>query len=568
MQPNFLAICSYFSPLFYNTTYIGFGSAVLLTSHIESAATSLHFQKTLIENYDYDFKEAQADDLSVPSQEEVENFFQSLAHNNISFDKYQIMEALQFFFQALGTADKTIIQIASEAMADNINDPNPIIKESDFMDDGKKSDIYGILKMMRNISYESAKRSANHRYLLKKEQLEALSVQKLESIYTTFKNSENIKDKGDSECVDKFWDFLKSASKSQLKKYGIDSDSHIFHHREEYAYQISDNSFNANNEYVSKFIRFITKTMSDETVVIEDKKCNLDYYIIEVVKNSKESIWKFLNENRINYAEIKKILIEIDDHLMSASKLAVRVNNFIYGSELAPYPKFLAREIIVKNDYVYLERLSIEHPHGIKGVYAKDQEEIFITAYKKDKTERNNWKWIKLLSRTGFEFSDDQKKALLRDIIGSNDSSLLHVMVENRKLNLFEYQKDRGITFYHSLLIDGSDELLEYVHSNYIIEEPLLKVKFIPNYQLNDQGTYVCPYWSPHENNFKLELKNFDLPGMKIRKNWDFLMIAAAAGRVKIARALMDRSIDTSGYERIKDHLKDQSVIASIVRRK
>jgi hypothetical protein len=566
MQPNFLAICSYFAPLFYNTTHIGFGSAILLTSHIESAATSLHFQKTLMENYD--FKEAQADDLSVPSQEEVENFFQSLAHNNISFDKYQIMEALQFFFQALGTADKTIIQIASEAMADNINDPNAIIKEPKFMDDGKKSDIYGLLKMMRNISYESAKRSANHHYVLKKEQLEALSVQKLESIYATYKNSENIKDQGDLEGVTKFWNFLKAASKLQLKKYGIDSDNHIFHHREEYASTVSDKSFDANNEYVAKFIRFITKTMRDETVVIEEKKCNLDYYIVEVVKDSKELISNFLNENTINYAEIEKILILIDEHLMSASKLAVRVNNFIYGSELAPYPKFLARQIIVKDDYGYLERLSIEHRHGIKGVYAMDQEEIFIIAYKKDKTERNNWKWIKLLTRTGFEFSDDQKKALLRDIIESNDSSLLHVMVENRKLNLFEYQKDRGITFYHSLLIDGSEDLLEHVYSNYIIEEPLLKVKFIPNYQLNDQETNVCSYWSPHENNFKLELKNFDLPGMKIRKNWDFLMIAAAAGRVKIVRALIDRSIDTSGYERIKDHLKDQSVIASIVSRK
>lgn len=565
MQPTFAAICCYFAPLILTSFHLGFGSTVLLTSHIESAATSLHFQRTLLQNYDKEV-DVVDEELSVPTDEDVKSFYESLTLKSIEYNKYQVNEALQFFFKALGTADKSIIEIASESFAGDVNDPNAILKQSAFMDNGKKSDNYGLLKMMRNVAYESATKSLNYRYVLKKDQLESLSEQKLKSIYDQFKSKEMLSDTKDVEAL---FNFLKSASKSQLRKYKIDANSHIFYHRDEYASNVSDEQFNLSIPLVEKFLRFVIETITKETVLIENNKSELDKYIIEVVKDSKASISNYLNETPINYKKINEILTQIDGHFMSAAQSSKRIQNFVYGSETAPYPKFLVREIIVKNYPAYLAELSAAHADGIKGVYAADQEEIFLAAYQKDINDPNksNWNWIKLLIRTGFEFSEDQKKALFRDIIKSNDTVLLQLMIDNRKLNLFDYQKDRGITFYHSILIDGDEELLEHVHSVYIIEEPHLKVKFIPNYTESSSDS-SCSYWSPHENNFKLELRNFDLPGMKIRKGWDFLIIAAAAGRVKIVRALMDKSIDTSGYERIKEHLKDQSVISSIVSRR
>ena len=69
MHINFLALCSYFGPLILNTLHIGFGSSLLLISHIESVVKSLHFKNTLMENYD--FKEIVEEELSVPSNEEM-----------------------------------------------------------------------------------------------------------------------------------------------------------------------------------------------------------------------------------------------------------------------------------------------------------------------------------------------------------------------------------------------------------------------------------------------------------------------------------------------------------------
>lgn len=551
MHPNFLTICSYFSPIIFSAAKIGFGATVLIVSQIESAAYLMQFEKTLIENFP-DAKDEAI--LEAPSAGDVRVFFEEMMLRNISCNKLSVLESIYFYHQTFGVRNDSVDEIAAVALIDDHN-PDEIYKNSAFLDNGKKSDRFGLLRLMRNIFYDSAKRSVNQQHFLDKGQLQNLSNEKLELMIGEFESAESV---STGENYNKFLIFLRGASKNELKRLGIDGDFHIFHHRDEYASTTSELNINLEDNSVQRFLRYLKKTIDDETIKIEEKKSELDKLIIEVIPNTKLIVETALSAESINREPINNILIEIDKHYSSAKMASIRVNEFIFGSELAAYPNFLVREIIKKNDYDYLIELTRNHSDGIKGVYATDREEIFLSAYQQQQNEWK-WKWIKLMIRTGFEFSEDQKKALFRDIIESNDIELLDLMIQNKTLNLFEYQKDRGITFYHLLLIDASESLLDHVYSNYIIEEPELKVKFIPNYSQNDIKTYS--YWSPEENNFKLELPNFTVSGMKIRKNWDFLMISAAAGRTKIFRSLIEKGVDTSGYDKIKKYLKDQILL-------
>lgn len=543
------AILKYFSPIIFAASKIGPESTALIASQIETAANLIHLEKTLKRNFGF------RDDSSLdpPSETDIKEFFERLVCKRIGCNKRQILESLYFYHQIAGTRGLSVEQIAAEALDDDTS-PVAIYKNPSLLDDGRKSDRFGLLRMMNNTFHDSLKRSTNQIHLFNKEQLELLSVDKLNSIVDSFKSSEEFAADYDPD-FDNFLKFLHKSSKYQLRKLGIDSDNFIFQHREEFASEVFETSFNRSSALLSKFVEYLNEKMSIE-MIENEVKASRD--LVEIAKDYNELMFTFLNIIPIDYGRINEILNEIDENVNSAAKSVIRINGFKHGSELGPYPKYLVREIILKDEYAYLEELASRNSDGIRGVYALDQEEIFIAAYDKETNEsfdKRKWKWIKLLIRTGFEFSENQKKALFRDILRSEDCDLLDLMIGLKKLNLSEYQKDRGITFFHSLLIDGSEEILDHVYSNYVIEEPELKVQFIPNYSQDQLIT--CNYWHPHENNFKLELPNFALPGMKIRKNWDNLMIAAAAGRRNFMRSLMEKSVDTSGYDKIKHYLKE-----------
>ena len=330
--------------------------------------------------------------------------------------------------------------------------------------------------------------------------------------------------------IDQYVEFLKNASKEQLKSRGYNTELFLFNNRPQ-SNIFSGNRFEMpkeNQHLLAMYDEFLKHELELKKNVQSLPK-HLTDFSVDVQEITEDEVEGLL-ETDDDFKQLKERLSLIDEHTYSAKSIVGRAGErgIVYGTEKAKYPTNLVRLIIEKDLNDLWIDLMKHHEHGMRSVFVRDQENIFIAAYSRydSKSALKNPSIFNLANRK-FVFTPDQKKALFRIIINLNDVELFrNLVIENSVIDLFEYQKDRGITFFQSFLMEagtGALTVKDELMSRVLIKHSNATILFIPTELPVEEGVDSDIYWRPSYNNLQNKVN-----GVVIKKGWDNLTIAAA----------------------------------------
>ena len=370
-----------------------------------------------------------------------------------------------------------------------------------------------------------------------------------------------------------FEEYIYSASRNQLGKLGLPVDSLAFkdRHCSFNPDEIEENILK--NVHVKKLTSALINKLKNESPppAIYDEVNLADYH--KQGPDNVDEKFKSLLATR-NVAGIEELLSIIDAHPGSAYQITKRMeyhNRFVeYGNEPVPYPITIITGIFETGSETLLKIFENSGTHipGIRSNFMNNSEVLFEMAYNKFKSSAENRTYqLDFLIEKGFKFSDLQKKILFKHVIQNSDANLLRSLVSNYQpaIDLHEYQKDRGITFFHSILIEGSSELKQAVIDNHLIRSPNDKVLFIPTLgtdnEIFDEDIHENEYeasqglWTPKDDLFPSNFAGLR-ENIRIHKGWDSLTIAVMKGDHSMVSALMKRNADTTTLSTIYSNIK------------
>lgn len=351
--------------------------------------------------------------------------------------------------------------------------------------------------------------------------------------------------------------YLKRARKDKLRERGYNTDNFLFQDRPNsfYKHEVDPPVMPSASAEILKLYDLYDEFLRHELEMkrhVQAIPRHLTTFFVDVEKISEEEVAELIAAGTIHGR-----LNAIDEHAYSAKSIVERVGErgFEYGTEMAHYPVNLARYLIAtdqKRNFVGLCN-SEDHKHGMRSVLFRDNENIFVEAYERIDPDRQ---YLTALARVNFPFTPDQKKAIFKTALDNDNEELFRALVvgENPPIDLFEYQKDRGITFFHDVLIKGRSNIKNVIRESVTITHPNQKVSYIP-YPIPEPKTIVRSrgtYWLPHFDNVEISETKFVGNKAKktitgyIKKGWDNLTIAAAADNMEMFSYLLRFDVDTA----------------------
>lgn len=475
------------------------------------------------------------------------------------------MESMYFYKQISGMSHKSIDTIAAEAFDDNESDDHvpSLLRIPGFTRSGRRADRFGVIIFHENMYRNSAKRTSC-------EQLSGsiqndFSVEIIDGIVEKFMKRPEFREAESDQQFKEFVSYLRSAPKNHINMMGLPADAFIFsqrYHSPNPETMISQEILK--NKFVVAFIKELIAKVEDEKPPKPTFETFINHHqaVPEVSEDKLKSY--LMTENKEAIAEL---LNKINAHPDSALQLSKRLNNkhivFMYGSEPVPYPPSLISISFELNKVSLLRKLDdSKYLIGFKSALRSNSEQLFKMAFTMY-TEANKKDPLLFLIEKGFEFTNLQKKILMKHVIKTTDKELLLMLIKpilynNSAIDLHEYQKDRGITFLHSILIEGTTELKTFVAENHRIRSPNDIVKFVPVAFPEEEGdnttTIKDPFWNPEDDLFNPEIKDSN-GKIKIRKGWDYLMIAAANNDHLMFNQLLLMGADATKFKKMSEHI-------------
>lgn len=357
----------------------------------------------------------------------------------------------------------------------------------------------------------------------------------------------------DEENIKLYTAFLSEASKVQLRLLNYDTDSFLFKHHVTVHVASSTNAVDlptTDEGLFRMYDEFLKHELERKT---KDRHAALPKYLDDFYLEFEEVREEEVDGLVENEALLTSKLDKIDDHTFSAKSIATRAGGrgFVYGEEKAKYPISLVRMIIQKDKRPLLDQLMTNYAHGMRSIFAKDNDNIFRAAFSTYKL--GNKHFLPKLAQYKFEFTPDQKKILFRYIISNDDADLFSELVNRHQaIDLYEYQKDRGISFFQSLLIEAGEYTSINSRISLVNANINQKIRFIPeDLPIDTEADTDAIHWHPFYNNFR-----YTFDGIVIKKGWDNLTIAAVTNNMTMFSMLLQDHTDTRLCQKVLRSLK------------
>lgn len=564
MHIDVKALLHYFAPLFLVTKRSSVQNLpVQLASVIEDTVISVHLTG-MARQYNGQTGYQAKDKLSVKDfTDSIENirFLDSASH--------ELMQDAGIFYQRFKENESKIM---AGTLTDILVLDGGVIKRLPFT--GIPSDKFNIMKMCDSAFFETLKWALDKRYSDQSSWAGHAHPKFIECKKTFLKK---YPDCTKNEKLGQLYVFLKTADKKSLNEIGINTEIGIFENRQkeikngpkaEFDFSIKGtcvnmfidhvNILNAQFDGVEKYEqinRQLHENMLIPLPVITARE--LDYWINPSKFPIVRLFWYLFTFSKNTFMGK---LAQIDEHPSSARGLKrSQGSEYTYDMFTPPakYPDYLVWKLLKNDKIEELENLFRDHEEGMKAALYREREDVFEFVYESDLGDLER-PMLKRLVKWGFYFDQAHKKALLQDAVSENDIGFLSYLLQTGIIeDLFSYIPNRGITPLHLILIEGSDEMIDFVNLNFSLTNPSQEIKYVPIYR---ETSFGPSYWKPQRNN--INPKNFIYAnGLSIRKNWDYLTLAAARGKFDLARRLIEMGAPTDRYERLKPFMINQSHI-------